>query len=220
MLADKHVIEVLLADDHTVVRKGIRAILETSDRIKVIGEASNGLEAIELIQSMLPDVLVLDIQMPVLNGIETTKQLRKDGFSAGILILSAYDDPPYVQALIAAGANGYVLKTADPSEIIEAVNDVYEGKRVIDHLLKENMLDSGRLPDHNSPQPPLSAREVEVLEHVALGLTNKAIAARLGISSRTVQNHMANIFEHLACESRTEAVMKAIQLGMLPVQGK
>lgn len=211
-------IQVLLIDDHAVVRAGIRQFLESDARIKVIAEASNGQELLDLLRSNQPDVVVLDIQMPVMNGIQATRVIRNRGSNVGILILTAYDDPPYVQALLQAGANGYVLKTANPSEIIQGVLDVFDGKQVVDATLKESMFESAGVSFGDS-KSNVSEREVEVLKKAASGLTNKAIAIELEISSRTVQNHLANIFTKLNAESRTEAVMKAIQLGLIEMDG-
>jgi len=208
-------IQVILTDDHAVVRAGIKQFLESDPRIRVVAEASNGIELINLLPNIHYDVLVLDIQMPEMNGLTATREIRKLGDRAGILILTAYDDPPYVQALIREGANGYVLKTAAPDEIIQAVFDVYEGKMVIDAQLHQSDEDS--IVIKNDPRDSLSERELQVLEMVSLGLTNKAVASNLGISIRTVQNHLANIFEKLKTESRTEAVIRAIRLGLISV---
>jgi len=207
-------IKVILADDHAIVRAGIRRFLETNDRIQVIAETSNGRDMLDLLDSHKPDVVVLDIQMPVMNGIQTTREIRDRGNTVGILILTAYDDPPYVQALIRGGANGYVLKTAEPAEIIQGVLDVFDGRQVIDATLKDTMLEqTGKSFGQSSAD--ISVREIDVLRQAAAGLTNKAIAAELNISSRTVQNHLANIFVKLSVENRTEAVLKAIQMGVL-----
>lgn len=215
-------IKVILADDHAIVRAGIRRFLETNERIQVVAEASNGRDLLNLLESHRPNVVVLDIQMPVMNGIQTTREIRDRGFSVGILILTAYDDPPYVQALIRSGANGYVLKTAEPAEIIQGVLDVFDGRQVIDAALKETMLEqTGKTVGQASAD--ITERELDVLRQAAAGLTNKAIAIELNISSRTVQNHLANIFLKLSVENRTEAVLKSIQMGLLkmdPEQNK
>jgi DNA-binding NarL/FixJ family response regulator len=208
-------IQVILTDDHAVVRAGIKQFLESDPRIRVVAEASNGIELINLLPNITYDVLVLDIQMPEMNGLTATREIRKLGDRVGILILTAYDDPPYVQALLREGANGYVLKTASPDEIIQAVLDVYEGKMVIDAQLHHS--DEDFMVFKKDPHNSLSERELQVLEMVSLGLTNKAVASNLGISIRTVQNHLANIFEKLKTESRTEAVIRAIRLGLISV---
>jgi DNA-binding NarL/FixJ family response regulator len=209
------VIRVLLADDHVVVRAGIRKFLEQSPDIQVIGEASNGQEACTLLEQLNPDVAVLDIQMPLMSGIEVTRWIRNHRLSTGILVLTAYDDEPYVQAVLQAGANGYVLKTSEPLEIVEGVRDVYRGKSVLDATLAQKLIArlSGK-PDAALIEP-LTDRELEILTLTAKGFTNKAIGAQLSISDRTVQNHLANVFQKLNAESRTEAVMRAVSLGLI-----
>jgi DNA-binding NarL/FixJ family response regulator len=205
----------LLADDHVVVRAGIRQFLMQNPDIQVIAEAGNGQEACALIEQHLPDVAVLDIQMPLMSGIEVTRWIRVQRLSIGILVLTAYDDEPYVQAVLQAGANGYVLKTAEPQEIVQGVRDVFLGKSVLDAALAQRLIArlSGK-SEHNLIEP-LSQRELEILTLTGKGLTNKAMGTQLGISDRTVQNHLANIFDKLQAESRTEAVMRAVSLGLI-----
>ena len=208
-------IRVLLADDHVVVRAGIRQFLEQSTGIQVVAEAGNGQEAVDLLEKHQPDVAVLDIQMPLMSGIEVTRWIRSRRLAIGVLVLTAYDDDPYVQAVLKAGANGYVLKSSQPDEIVQAVLDVYHGKSVLDPLLTQRLF--AQMAGKASPAPveELSERELQVLTLTAKGFTNKAIAAQLSISDRTVQNHLANIFGKLQAESRTEAVMRAVSLGLI-----
>ncbi len=222
------VIRVLLADDHAVVRAGIRQFLEFAGGIQVVAEAGDGHEACRLVELHNPDVAVLDIQMPGLSGIEVTHWIRDHGLSCGILILTAYDDEPYVQAVLRAGANGYVLKTADPLEIAQAVKDVNAGKSVFDaalamRLIRGSMPNGMGKPAAPDPQSalvePLTTRELEILSLAARGLTNKAIGVQLSISDRTVQNHLAHIFGKLGAASRTEAVMRALSLGVIEPPG-
>ncbi len=209
------IIRVLLADDHVVVRAGIRQFLEQTSDIQVVAEASNGKEACELIEQFKPDVAVLDIQMPLMSGIEVTRWVRSNHLSIGILVLTAYDDEPYVQAVLQAGSNGYVLKTAEPQDIIEAVRDVFDGKSVLDVTLTQKLI-AKLIGKTESPLiEPLTDRELQILTLTAKGFTNKAIGMQLGISDRTVQNHLANIFQKLNAESRTEAVMRAVSLGLI-----
>jgi DNA-binding NarL/FixJ family response regulator len=209
------IIRVLLADDHVVVRAGIRQFLEQTSDIQVVAEASNGKEACELIEQFKPDVAVLDIQMPLMSGIEVTRWVRSNHLSIGILVLTAYDDEPYVQAVLQAGSNGYVLKTAEPQVIIEAVRDVFDGKSVLDVTLTQKLI-AKLIGKNESPLiEPLTDRELQILTLTAKGFTNKAIGMQLGISDRTVQNHLANIFQKLNAESRTEAVMRAVSLGLI-----
>lgn len=210
------VIRVLLADDHAVVRAGIRQFLEHAPDIHVVAEADDGEMAQRLIQQHEPDVVVLDIQMPKINGIEVTRWLRANRRPIGVLILTAYDDDPYVIAVLQAGANGYVLKTAAPAEIVQAVRDVYEGKSALDttitHKLMAHLAGHGSFYSENAA---LTEREVEVLALAGKGFTNKAIGVQLGISDRTVQGHLANIYSKLNAGSRTEAVMKAVAQGLI-----
>ncbi|MAT41359.1 MAG: DNA-binding response regulator [Anaerolineaceae bacterium] len=208
-------IRILLADDHAVVRAGIRQFLEQSADIKVIAEASNGQEAREFLEKNIVDVAVLDIQMPLMSGIELTRWVRSSNLSIGILILTAYEEEPYVRAVLQAGANGYVLKSADPDEIIEAVQDVFQGKSVLDPNLTQKLFIQLATPDDPPISEALTNRELQVLAHTAKGYTNKAIGMQLGISDRTVQNHLANIFQKMNAESRTEAVMKAVSQGLI-----
>ncbi|MBW6473495.1 MAG: response regulator transcription factor [Anaerolineaceae bacterium] len=209
------IIRVLLADDHVVVRAGIRQFLEQTSDIQVVAEASNGKEACELIEHFKPDVAVLDIQMPLMSGIEVTRWVRSNHLSIGILVLTAYDDAPYVQAVLQAGSNGYVLKTAEPQDIIEGVRDVFHGKSVLDVTLAQKLITKLVGKTESQLIEPLTDRELQTLTLTAKGFTNKAIGMQLGISDRTVQNHLANIFQKLNAESRTEAVMRAVSLGLI-----
>lgn len=209
-------IRVLLADDHAVVRAGIRQFLEMSPRLEVIAEASSGEEACQLIESLRPDVAVLDVQMPRGSGIEVVKRVRKLGPPVGLLVLTAYDDEPYVQAVLRAGANGYVLKTSRPEDLIQAVLDVFEGKLVLDSSLTQRFLQKMIGVPAPETVEALTERELEILTLVGKGLTNKAIGVKLGISDRTVQNHLAHTFGKLQASSRTEAVMRGVSLGLLP----
>ncbi len=208
-------IRVLLADDHAVVRAGIRQFLEHAGDIQVVAEADDGESAKALIQQHAPDVAVLDIQMPKASGIEVTRWVRVNMRSVGVLVLTAYDDDPYVMAVLQAGANGYVLKTAAPGEIIRAVRDVHAGKSALDASIARKLIAqiAGK-PDKQAVEA-LTERELEVLKLTARGYTNKAIGVQLGISDRTVQGHLAHIFNKLQAASRTEAVMRAVSLGWI-----
>lgn len=215
MKNESHEIRVVLADDHAVVRSGIRQFLESAVDIVVIAEAEDGVMACELIQSKKPDVAVLDIQMPKATGIEVTRWVRENQNEVGVLILTAFDEHPYITAVLQAGANGFVLKTASPEDIVQAVRDVYEGKSVMDPSMALKFfrkIASGR---DEVIYERLSDRELEVLGLTAKGYTNKAIGVQLSISDRTVQGHLSHIFAKLQAFSRTEAVMKAVSLGWL-----
>jgi DNA-binding NarL/FixJ family response regulator len=208
-------IRVMLADDHAMVRAGIRQLLERSGEIQVVAEADDGEAAKNLIQQERPDVAVLDIQMPKMSGIEVTRWIRANTPEVGVLILTAFDDDPYVMAVLQAGANGYVLKTASPSDLIQAVEDVKDGKSVLDPKVTNKLLSQLSHNSTSSPVEALTDREMEVLELAAKGYTNKAIGVQLGISDRTVQGHLAHIFDKLQAGSRTEAVMRAVSLGWI-----
>ena len=209
-------IHVLLADDHAVVRAGICQFLESTNDITVIAEADDGQEAKDLIEEQQPDVAVLDIQMPKASGIEVTRWVREHHREVGVLILTAYDDDPYVMAVLQAGANGYVLKTASPKEIIRAVRDVHAGNSALDAEIVQKIVTQVSSGFHEQAVEKLTRRELEVLALVGKGYTNKAIGVQLGISDRTVQGHLAHIFSKLQSGSRTEAVMRAVSLGWLP----
>jgi DNA-binding NarL/FixJ family response regulator len=213
-------IRVVLADDHAVVRKGIREFLEASGEIMVVAEASDGLQALELVSKHQPDVAVLDIQMPELTGIEVTRKIKADQTQVRVLILTAYDDDPYIFALLQAGASGYLLKTAGSAELVQAVKAVHRGESALDPAVAQKVvqqLTSGRPASARSSIEALTDREVEVLRLVAKGLTNKAIGQALDISDRTVQGHLANIYGKLNVGSRTEAVTEAIKQGWITI---
>jgi DNA-binding NarL/FixJ family response regulator len=208
-------IRTLIADDHKIVRAGIRQFLETAPDIEVVVEAEDGEQAKSLIQSERPDVAVLDIQMPKATGIEVTRWAKANAQDVGILILTAYNDDPYVLAVLQAGANGFVLKTADPEAIIQAVRDVHAGKSVLDPSVTGALMAQMFSKQEAQPVQELTEREMEVLQLTARGYTNKAIGVQLGISDRTVQGHLAHIFDKLQASSRTEAVMRAVSLGWI-----
>jgi DNA-binding NarL/FixJ family response regulator len=208
-------IRVLLADDHTIVRAGIRRFLEQPGDIDVVAEAEDGEAAKALIEQYKPDVAVLDIQMPKASGIEVTRWVRAKLQGVGVLILTAYDDTPYVMGVLQAGANGYLLKTASPEELIQAVHDVHDGKSALDATIARKVMTQMFDQHKSSALQPLTDREMEVLQLAARGYTNKAIAVQLDISDRTVQGHLAHIFNKLQADSRTEAVMRAVSLGWI-----
>lgn len=239
MIADTHKasIRVVLADDHAVVRKGIREFLEEEGDIVVVAEAADGAQAVSLVAEHRPDVAVLDIQMPGMSGIEATRQIMAQYPAVRVLILTAYDDDPYIFALLHAGANGYILKTADSAELVRALRAVHRGESALDPAVTHKVVQqlttvrplepsSNRKPGQAAAKPSsesvmieaLTDREVEVLRLAARGLTNKAIGHTLGISDRTVQGHLANIYGKLSVNSRTEAVTQALKQGWIVVE--
>lgn len=215
MSKSKAKIRALLADDHRIVREGIRQLLESAKDIKVVAEAGDGEEAQSLIEQLKPDVAVLDIQMPKASGIEVTRWVRAHLPQVGVLILTAYDDDPYVMAVLQAGANGYVLKTAKTDDLIQAVRDVYEGKSALDASITKKLMSNLFRREDKKMIEALTERELDVLRLAAKGYTNKAIGRQLNISDRTVQGHLAHIFAKMQATSRTEAVMRAVSLGWI-----
>lgn len=208
-------IAVLLADDHAVVRRGIRDFLTDDEAIEVIAEADDGAEAWAKLTQHLPDVAVLDIRMPELSGIELTKRIKERYPEVRVLILTAYDDEPYIFALLRAGADGYIMKTAKGSELRQAVKNVASGKSVLDPEIAAKVIASATDPRQVEP---LSKRELDVLHGVAKSWTNRQIGQALSISDRTVQGHLANIFSKLQVNSRTEAVTVALQQGLITLE--
>ncbi len=211
-------VRVVLADDHAVVRKGIREFLEEDGQIAVVAEAANGKDALRLAAEHRPAVAVLDIQMPGMTGIEVTREIKAAYPNVKVLILTAYDDDPYVFALLRAGADGYVLKNADSADLVRAVKAVAAGGRVLDPNVASKVVaqvTTGRPAGAQGQVEPLSERELEVLRLAGKGYTNKAIGVELSISDRTVQGHLATIYGKLGVSSRTEAVTKALKLGWI-----
>ena len=209
-------IRVLIADDHVLVREGTRQLLEREDDIEVVAEAADGEEAVELATNTQPDIAIIDIAMPKLNGIEATKQIKALLPATAVLILTAYDNDQYVSALLEAGAAGYLLKTVRGRELIEAVRAVHNGESVlhpvIAHKVLQHYVPTTRKTQQVSPEH-LSEREVEVLKLAAKWMSNKDIADELSLSVRTVQAHLANIFNKLQVGSRTEAILYGLKNG-------
>lgn len=207
-------IRVVVADDHNVVRAGIRELLADEPDIAVVGEARNGREAVDLALALRPDVVVMDVNMPELSGVEATRQIRAAAPVVRVLVLTSYQDDPYLYGLLDAGASGYILKTAEDYEVVRAVRATASGQSVIDPAVAPRLI--ARLSGPAAPQgDTLTERELEVLRLAARGQTNKQIGAALQISDRTVQNHLANIYAKLAVASRTEAVTAALQRGLI-----
>jgi two-component system, NarL family, response regulator LiaR len=202
-------IRVLVVDDHNVVRKGIRDLLSDEEDITVVGEARNGQEAVDLATALHPDVVVMDIAMPEMTGVEATRQLRVQAPRVRVLVLTAYEDDPFIYGLLDAGAAGYILKTAESREIVRAVRATAAGQSAIDPAVAPRLI--ARLTKPAAGGDTLTERELEVLRRAARGLTNKQIGADLNISDRTVQNHLANIYAKLGVTSRTEAVTAGLQ---------
>jgi DNA-binding NarL/FixJ family response regulator len=211
----------LLADDHVLVRQGIRQFLEDAGDIEVVAEASDGAEAIRLIQEHQPDVAVLDIRMPKVSGVEATRRIKDRFPKVRVLVLTAYDDDPYVFALLQAGADGYVLKTASADELVHAVRTVHAGQSALSPEIASKVvrqMTSGKPSGATEQVEALTERELDVLRLTAQGKTNRAIGSELDISHRTVQGHLASIYGKLSVNSRTEAVTEAVRRGWIVIE--
>lgn len=208
--------KVLLAEDHKIVRQGTRLYLESMG-IEVIGEATNGREAIELAGRLQPDVVVMDIHLPELTGVEATRRIRHDYPEIRILVLTAYDEPAYVHALLDAGADGFILKTAELSELFKALNEVAIGNKAFDADILARA--EKHITGMTAQIEGLTDRELEVLAHAGSGKTNKEIGRLLFISDRTVQGHLKNIYQKFGVTTRTEAVTIGLQHGFITLEG-
>ena len=212
-------ITVIIADDHVLVRDGTRELLQKENDLEVIGEAGDGEETVRLVKELRPDVAIVDISMPRLDGIEATKQIKVISPSTAVLILTAYDYDQYVFALLEAGAAGYLLKDVRGREVIEAVRAVHAGESVLHPVVARKALN--RFVRSGAKEPggqELTERETEVLRMAARGWSNKEIAQELDLSVRTVQGHLGNIFNKLAVGSRTEAVISGLKKGLLTLE--
>ncbi len=207
-------VRVVIVDDHALLRAGTRQILADADGIEVVGEAADGDEAVAVVATLDPDVLLLDIRMPGRNGIEVSRHLASIGASTRIVVLSAYDDEDYVRAALAAGVAGYLLKTMPGDELARAVRAVHAGMTVLDPAVSAVLAQPLRSAATAGSAAGLSWREREVVGLVAEGLANKTIAGRLGISTRTVEGHLNHVFTKLGVVSRTELVRFALDNGL------
>lgn len=208
-------IRILIVDDHAVVRKGIRALLATEDDLEVIGEAVDGEEAVALYGELNPDLLLLDLIMPKVNGIEVIKKIKGDHTGAKILVLTSFAADDQVFPAIKAGALGYLLKDTEPDELINAIRQVYLGESSLSPTIARKVLEEVFHPSEKPLSPdPLTKREVEVLKVLAKGKSNRVIADELSISETTVRTHVSNILGKLHLASRTEAALYALKEGV------
>ncbi len=210
-------IRILIADDHAVLREGMRRLLEQESDIEVIGEANDGDEAVKMAAELEPDVILMDIVMPKLSGVEATRLIKKAKPSSCILILTAYSDIRYILGLLEAGASGYLLKSARSEEIVGAIRAVRSGESVLDSLatrkLLERVVSLTKDTEEDKERGQLSPREIEILRLAARGMSNRDIAVKLELSMRTVKAHLSNIFNKMRCSSRTEAIVKGFREG-------
>ena len=214
----KRNIEILLVDDHAIVRQGLRALLESEPNLKVVGEAGNGYDALELVKELRPDIVLLDVMMPNLNGLEVARQISKQFRFTRIIILSMYDDEGFVLEALANGALGYVLKDSNSSDLIKAIHEVTAGRRYLSSPLSDRAIAayqtfarSGGVEKYDT----LTTREREVLQLTVEGFTNAEVAAKLGVSVRTAETHRANLMNKLDIHSQAELVRYAIKRGII-----
>jgi two-component system, NarL family, response regulator LiaR len=217
-------IRVLIADDHAIVREGLRWLITTEPGMELIAEAADGSEAVQKARALRPDVILLDLVMPQLDGIAAIVQIKRENPDARILVLTSFADDERVFAAVKAGALGYLLKDSLPKDLLQGIRDVYEGELAIQPAIANKLMRelqrSARLSSEAPvAQEPLTEREVEVLTLVARGLSNQAIAEKLQISERTARTHVSNILDKLHLENRTQAALYALREGLTRPSG-
>lgn len=215
-------IRIVLADDHVLMRQGTRELLEREEDLEIVGEAGDGEQAVELVTELHPDVALIDIAMPKLNGIEATRRIKARYPSVAVLILTAYDNDQYVFALLEAGAAGYLLKDVRARDLVEAIRAVNAGEAVLHPVIARKVVNCfARRPGEPTKEialERLTEREMQVLRLAAKGMSNKEIAKELVLSVRTVQGHLHNIFGKMRVGSRAEAVVQALRKGWLTLE--
>jgi DNA-binding NarL/FixJ family response regulator len=212
-------IKIVLADDHQVVRKGFKALLAAEADLSVVGEAGDGLETINLVERLQPEILVLDLMMSGINGLEVTRQLSKKSPKTGIVILSMHSNEGYVLEALRSGAKAYILKESPPEELIKAIREVFYGRRYLSSPLSERAIEAYTQKAEvktAEPYDQLTTREREILQLAAQGCTNTEIASRLFISSRTVETHRTNLMRKLSLHNHIQLIQFAIQHGIIP----
>jgi len=215
---DGRVARVVIADDQTLFRVGLARLLNEDPRVDIVGDAADGLQALELVASTHPDVVLMDLKMPNLDGVEATKRIVAEHPSVKVLVLTTFDADSYVIQALKAGASGYVLKDSLPDAIVSSIRSVLSGERVMASAVAARVLDM--LTGVATPKEfydGLTAREVEILKLLAAGMANKQIAFRLKISEKTVRNHVSNIYEKLHIYDRAQAVLYAVRKGLVEV---
>lgn len=207
-------IRLILADDHHIVRKGLVLFLGTHKDLEIIGEAENGLIAIELAKTLNPDIILMDLSMPILDGIEATKAILAENPEAKIMILTSFSDKDHVIPALEAGASGYQFKDSDPDQLVSAIRSLYQGEKQLDPKVTSSLLTYLQGQKEHSPIQELTKREKEVLKEITLGKSNKEIAAALFITEKTVKTHISNILSKLCLQDRTQAALYAVRNGL------
>jgi NarL family two-component system response regulator LiaR len=216
---NKQSLRILIVDDHAVVRKGIRALLATETDIEVIGEAEDGVQAVDSYNALQPDVLLLDLLMPKMNGIEVIRVVKEEHPEARILVLTSFAADDHVFPAIKAGALGYLLKDTDPEDLVDAIHQVYQGESSLSPTVARKVLQEiSQTSDKPLSPDPLTKREIEVLQVLAKGKSNRDIADILSISETTVRTHVSNILAKLHLASRTEAALYALKEGVASLE--
>jgi len=212
---NEEVISVLIVDDHTVVRDGLQALISAEPSMHVVAAVGDGIEAVEFVKKLNPDVVLMDLVMPHMDGIQATIEIKKDNPDARILILTSFAEDHQVFAAIKSGATGYLMKDSSSEELIQAIRDIYKNKPVLQpEVAKRLMLDIRSQDDQSSQTKALTEREIEILEQVALGKANQEIADVLFVSERTVRTHITNILAKLGLSNRTQAALYALREGI------
>lgn len=212
-------IKVLIADDHTVVRKGIRALLETEPGITVVGEAADGEDAIHKALALKPDVILMDLVMPKLDGVQAIKELREKLPEIKVLVLTSFAEDRRIVAAIEAGALGYLLKDSSPEDLVRAIREVHRGESSLHPKVAQQLIKKLQRPAEEPEREELTARERKVLALIARGLSNREIARELSISEPTVRTHVSNILRKLGLKSRTQAALYALKEGLASLEG-
>lgn len=215
-------IRIILADDHAVLRSGLKSLLNSDPQFEVVGEAENGIEAISSVKSLAPDVLILDLSMPDMNGIDCIKEIRSRGLTCPILVLSMYDDEEYIKEVMRSGANSYVLKKSADTELMESIIKIHKGKRYLSEKLSQSLLNNLLYNDSDTydlkhPYKVLSVREREVLRFLALGHTNSEIANTLSLSPKTIDTYRSRIMNKLNIHKKSDLVNYAIQYKLITI---
>lgn len=214
------IIRIVIVDDHAVLRSGLKALLNCSPLFQVIGEAGDGQQAIRMVEELRPDILLLDISMPIMSGVECIKEIKARGLSCRILVLTMYDDDEYIKEVMRAGADGYVLKKSADTELVEGILKIYSGKKYLNETMSQTLLDSllkiqDEKNDHRNPYTLLSPREREVLRLLAQGHTNSEIASHLSLSAKTVDTYRSRIMNKLNVRKKSELVNYALQYKLI-----